>query len=929
MEFLSQTYVALRGPTGAPQTAKDTIARLSDRLSPATLLGDRRAAVQALKGLARDHPDDVAARALPGLINVLADDAEIDPDIAKAVLEALASLSAHDTRIADAVLADERTVPALFALLGGADGGARLPSMHLLSVLLDARRGNVQTRFLSACNAAASVMAALDDRREVVRTEAITLVRALSAGSADIQKVLAFEGAFEKLFAVVAREGGVDGGPVAEEALVCLDGLLRFNSSNQAFFRETDLPPQLCALLAFPPHLALHEAAPQEFALQFWDPQKTANADRVVALMGMLIHNNSTSPQELTFARCLLELSLASNAPTTLKTHALRLLPARLAIPLPQLALTPYVPVPGTNGEEWDRLEPASALDALVEMVLAGEYGGVDGDAGPGSSARRKDKLELRAAAAGVFENFVSTEDVKTAIVQAMLPPEGAPSPPPITPLLHSLVNPPDASAPDAGTQFACVLFAHLVRSAPAAKAAARSIKPDLPSSAGGGSGAFFVPADSPGAPPPPPPDADDDDEPPQALIPMLCENLSLALLARGRQAEQGDGDAVSHTISVLRSRNARRDLDALIAAYVALLSQWLWDDPSAVREFADSGGVGILVEPINQAMDADAIVPGLCAMLLGICYEFDREAGEITRATIRPILDRLGVDNLVGRMARLREDPRLAGAAPDAVVVPRPRSDGTDNYGRKPEEVSSTDEGELWFDWAFVEFWKANYYTIQRSFSVDPDQASSASEGAALIAGLRRQLEDQAREIARLQAEVGQAPARGGVSQQNSRELEARLREEIKAETENLMRVELAAETRSLRAELDAAREEAAALRAEAAVSSGAGAGAGAELEQVRGALAVETQKRQVAEGELSAARESLANVQSELAALRKQLAAEVEKREAVEKEQEDLLVLLDEVSSKRRRDKALMKEALLEVSEDEEDEDDDEEDE
>ena len=122
------------------------------------------------------------------------------------------------------------------------------------------------------------------------------------------------------------------------------------------------------------------------------------------ALMGMLIHNNSTSPQELTFARCLLELSLASNAPTTLKTHALRLLPARLAIPLPQLALTPYVPVPGTNGEEWDRLEPASALDALVEMVLAGEYGGVDGDAGPGSSARRKDKLELRAAAAGVFE---------------------------------------------------------------------------------------------------------------------------------------------------------------------------------------------------------------------------------------------------------------------------------------------------------------------------------------------------------------------------------------------------------------------------------------------------------------------------------------------------------------------------------------------
>lgn len=49
------------------------------------------------------------------------------------------------------------------------------------------------------------------------------------------------------------------------------------------------------------------------------------------------------------------------------------------------------------------------------------------------------------------------------------------------------------------------------------------------------------------------------------------------------------------------------------------------------------------------------------------------------------------------------------------------------------------------------------------------------------------------------------------------------------------------------------------------------------------------------------------------------------------VEKEQEDLLVLLDEMSTKRRRDKARMREAGLEVSEDEGegDDDDDEDDE
>lgn len=56
------------------------------------------------------------------------------------------------------------------------------------------------------------------------------------------------------------------------------------------------------------------------------------------------------------------------------------------------------MPVPETNGEEWDRLEPASALDALVELALHGEYNGLD------SVLRLKGGLELRAAASVVFE---------------------------------------------------------------------------------------------------------------------------------------------------------------------------------------------------------------------------------------------------------------------------------------------------------------------------------------------------------------------------------------------------------------------------------------------------------------------------------------------------------------------------------------------
>jgi hypothetical protein len=55
----------------------------------------------------------------------------------------------------------------------------------------------------------------------------------------------------------------------------------------------------------------------------------------------------------------------------------------------------------------------------------------------------------------------------------------------------------------------------------------------------------------------------------------------------------------------------------------------------------------------------------------------------------------------------------------------------------------------------------------------------------------------------------------------------------------------------------------------------------------------------------------------------LQSQLETSEEKRKDVEKEQEDLLVLLDEVTSKRKKDKVRLREANLEVSEDEAEDD------
>lgn len=66
---------------------------------------------------------------------------------------------------------------------------------------------------------------------------------------------------------------------------------------------------------------------------------------------------------------------------------------------------------------------------------------------------------------------------------------------------------------------------------------------------------------------------------------------------------------------------------------------------------------------------------------------------------------------------------------------------------------------------------------------------------------------------------------------------------------------------------------------------------------------------------------------VKGELKKLREEIEAEKTKRAENEKEQEDLLVLLEELSQKRKKDKERMKAADLEVSDAEDEGDDDEE--
>lgn len=60
----------------------------------------------------------------------------------------------------------------------------------------------------------------------------------MTKGNANIQKIVAFENAFDRIFDVIEQEGNADGGIVVEDCLLLMLNLLRGNVSNQNFFKE-------------------------------------------------------------------------------------------------------------------------------------------------------------------------------------------------------------------------------------------------------------------------------------------------------------------------------------------------------------------------------------------------------------------------------------------------------------------------------------------------------------------------------------------------------------------------------------------------------------------------------------------------------------------------------------------------------------------
>uniref|UniRef100_A0A665XE45 General vesicular transport factor p115 n=1 Tax=Echeneis naucrates TaxID=173247 RepID=A0A665XE45_ECHNA len=227
---------------GSQPSGAETIQKLCDRVASSTLLEDRRDAVRALKSLSKKYRMEVGTQAMDHLINILQTDRS-DSEILGYALDTLYNIICNDeeeeqdenaqkqaddlgAQFTDKFIQDPEHVTLLLTLL------------EVLNFQLMCLCVQVQGVILVSPMGVSRLMDLLADSREVIRNDGLLLLQQLTKGNAAIQKIVAFENAFERLLDIITEEGSSDGGIVVEDCLLLLLNLLKNNSSNQNFFKE-------------------------------------------------------------------------------------------------------------------------------------------------------------------------------------------------------------------------------------------------------------------------------------------------------------------------------------------------------------------------------------------------------------------------------------------------------------------------------------------------------------------------------------------------------------------------------------------------------------------------------------------------------------------------------------------------------------------
>ncbi|KAH6621270.1 p115 like vesicle tethering protein [Chaetomium sp. MPI-SDFR-AT-0129] len=689
----------------AKQSVSDTIPVLSGRLSTATLLEDRRAAILGLRSFAKQYPASVASGALRSLIGSLSRDGE-DVDTVKVALETLLMLFSPDPDSPEASeeialwVADEFTqrhenIALLLGFLAKdrTDFYARLYSLQLLSAILSARTERTEECIVNTSDGISRIVAALEDTREAIRDEAIGLLTDLTPTSNVVQNLVTLERGFAPIFETIAHEGGLSGGArVVEDCLILLANLLRLNPLNQTMFRDMGHVAGISQLLK--DAYQGGEDGEEEVA-QWVQVQRNRNVYAMLAVIRLLLvpGASGTALNQEAFVGELVVAggrNRARGGPVLDSTLQIAFSPAA-ELPIKSEALLACADMIRGNADVQARFAgfqvPSPLADPVANGNISPQVNGVpkvyiiDGLLDLVLAVNSLPVFDLRMAACTCLRAyFYKHAEIRMHFLDHAVRTHKAQADD-LTNALTILLQPADPAAATADPYrywFAAVLMLHLVHDNPETKALAMSVT--------------------------------EGDE------------------ASGEEVVTSIQTMTAHLISSV----AKSDDPRISIGYLMLLLCWMYEDLEAVNDFlGEFTNLQGLIQAAIENPNGDVIVQGLSAMLAGVVYEFSTKDSPVPRTKVREmIMSRMGRDRYVDKLTRLRSHPLMR----DHEVNPQSLEPGPDQ--KLPD---------VFLDDTFVEFFKDNYTRILRAIDRDPDAETSVITNG-IQKGVSRTLVDSLR---------------------------------------------------------------------------------------------------------------------------------------------------------------------------------------
>ncbi|KAF7115870.1 hypothetical protein CNMCM5793_003613 [Aspergillus hiratsukae] len=696
----------LESQAPAKQTATDTINTLSSRLQSATLLEDRRAAIQGLRSFSKLYPASVASGALRPLINSLRNDRE-DVDTIKVVLETLLMLFSPDESSPEASdeialwLADEFTqrqdnITALLDLLDTRDFYSRLYSLQLMFQISSARPERTQECILTAPLGIPRLVGTLGDSREPIRNEALLLLIALTPASEEFQKLVAFENAFDVVLSLIENEGGLTHGlEVVEDCLSLLANLLRLNISNQSYFRETGCVKRLAKLLAD----VNKEEDPTEDVPQWTHGHRDKN------IWGLLV---------------IIQLFLVKGG---INTAANQMAFWNNGV-MEQILSVAF-------GQRFNVNVTSKALATCADLIR-----------GNPSLQERFGDIEVFWGRQPSQDGIINGDKVANGVQRVNV----------IEALLKLSLEPAPIQVLDArlaASECVKAFFAnhsgirvHVLRRAIDGHLSGLDEIPNIMT-------VLLVP-----------PDARGNSDPYQVWIAsvlmfhLLFDNAEAKAIAM--QVTEGDAESGEEVITCIQTilgnlitGMRRGDDERITVGYLMLLCGWLFEEPDAVNDFLGEGSsVQSLLQETKHRGVSNVLVPGLSTILLGIIYEFSTKDSPIPRATLHKLLvEQLGREQYIDKITRFRESPLVR----DFEVLPQTVG-GQFDAGLP----------DIFFDRMFIEFLKDNFSRLIRAIDREPGlEISVITNGIQrgvsreLVDSLRAELEERSQAVQKFESDL------------------------------------------------------------------------------------------------------------------------------------------------------------------------------